>query len=68
MKNATFRQLRVFTQANGQVAIELDHRQMAQALDQGLCQSGQAGSNFNHGLSRLRCDGIDNGFNDAAVR
>jgi hypothetical protein len=41
---------------------------MTQSFDQGLSERSQAGANFNHGLSGLRVDGIDDGIDDATVR
>ena len=61
------RQVRVFAQAHGQIAVQLDHRQVAQALHQGLGQSSQARADLDHGLARLRVDGVHDGIDDAAV-
>ena len=60
-------QLGVAAQLTGQVAVDFDHLQMSQALDQGLGQSGPAGANLDHGLPCLRCNGTDDVFNDRAI-
>ena len=60
-------QLAVAAQALRQVTVELDHRQAPEALHQRLGQCRQAGADFNHGLTGLRVDGIDNGLDDAAI-
>ena len=61
------RQLRVLAQAHGQIAVQLDHRQMAQTLDQRLRECGQAGANLDHGLTGHRGNGVHDGIDDAAV-
>jgi hypothetical protein len=57
----------VGAQPGRQVAVELDHRQVPQTLDQGLSQCGQAGPDFHHGLPRPGINGADDGIDDAAV-
>ena len=61
------RQLRVFAQAHRQVAVELDHREVPQALDQGLREGRQTGADLDHGLTGHRGDGVHDGIDDAAV-
>jgi hypothetical protein len=41
--------------------------EVAQALHQGLRQGGQAGADFHHALAALRCNGLHDGIDDAAV-
>ena len=55
------------TQAGGQVAVQLNHGQLPQALKQGLGQGHQAGANFHHGLARLRCNGAHDVVNDGPI-
>jgi hypothetical protein len=44
----------VLAQARGQVAVQLDHGEPAQALDQRLGQRHQAGADLDHGLAGPR--------------
>ncbi|MNR05500.1 hypothetical protein D3C85_1215340 [compost metagenome] len=60
-------ELLVQTQAKRQVAVQLDHRDAAQALDQGLRQSHQAGTDFHHGIAGFGVDRVDNCIDDAAI-
>ncbi len=46
-------QLGMFTQLTRQIAVQLNHGQVAQALDQGLGQGGQTRTDFHHDLLRL---------------
>jgi hypothetical protein len=55
------------TQAHGQVAVQFDDCELAQPLDQRLRERGQTGPDFNHGLARLRIDGLNDGLDDPAV-
>jgi hypothetical protein len=57
----------VKSKAKRQVTIELNDRQVTQAFNQGLRERGKTRPNFNHGLTGLRMNGIDNAINDAAV-
>ena len=60
-------ELAVQAQAQGQITVEFDHRQAAQALDQRLGERGQAGADLDHGLARLGRDGVHDGVDDAVV-
>ena len=60
-------ELRVRTQPRGQVAVEFDHREAPQPLDQRLRQRRQAGADFDHGLARARVDGAHDGVDDGRV-
>jgi hypothetical protein len=41
---------------------------MAQVLNQGLRQSGQTWTDFDHGVACLRVNVVDDGVDDAVVR
>ena len=55
------------TQFVGQIAIQLDHCQLTQTLDQGLRQSRQTRANFDHRVTGLWCYLFDDGFNDPHI-
>jgi hypothetical protein len=57
----------VRAQARGQVAVQLDDREAAQALHQRLREGGEAGADLHHGLARLRRDLAHDGVDDAGV-
>jgi len=57
----------VQAQTHRQVAVEFDHGEVAQSLDQWLGERGQAGPDLDHGLSGLGIDLVDDGIDDAAV-
>ncbi len=61
------RQVRSPSQAARQIAVQFDHRQMAQTLHQGLSQRAKAGSDFHHPLSGARCDRLHDGVDDRRV-
>ena len=54
-------------QARGQVAVQLNHGELAQTLDQRLGQGHQAGANLDHGLARLGVNGFNNVVDDGAI-
>ena len=54
-------------QPHREVAVELDHGQLAQAFDQRLGQRGEAGADLDHELARLGRDLVDDGFDDGLV-
>ncbi len=60
-------ELAVQAQAQRQVAVELDHREAPQALDQGLRERRQTRPDLDHRVARLRRDGLDDGVDDAVV-
>ena len=60
-------QLRMAAQMGGQVAVEFDHGQPAEALHQRLGQRGQTGPDLHHRLAGHRGDGGHNGVDDAVV-
>ena len=55
------------TPASGQVAVQLDHRQAAAALQHRLGQGTQAGTDLHQRFTRLGGDGAHDGVNHAAV-
>ena len=57
----------MLTQPARQVAVEFDHGQGPQALDQWLRERGQAGANLDHHLSGGGCDLAHDGVDDGAV-
>ena len=57
----------MLAQALGQIAVELNDRELAQSFDQRLRHGGQAGADLDHGVAGLRVDGAHDGVNDAAV-
>ena len=60
-------ELRMLTQACGQIAVQLNHGQAAKPLHQGLGQCSKTRANFNHKLPRTRVDSQDYGVNNAVV-
>ena len=60
-------QERVLTQAARQIAVELDHGQVPQALDQRLRERGQAGTDLDHHLPGGGCNFAHDGVDDGAV-
>jgi hypothetical protein len=55
------------SRANSQIAINLNHGEMAQTFHQGLGQGSKARTDFNHALTRNRINGSDNGINDGVI-
>ncbi len=60
-------ELPVLAQPRGQVAVQLDHREPAQAFDQRLGQRRQPRADLHHGLPGLGRDGAHNRIDDALV-
>ena len=60
-------ELRVRAQAHGQVAVQFDDGEPAQALDQGLGQRGQPGADLDHGVAWFGRYRLDDAVDDAAV-
>src|SRR5690606_19418245 len=60
-------ELLVQAQAQGQVAVKLDHGEPADALDQRLGQGHQARADLDHGIAGFGVDRIDNGIDNAAI-
>ena len=57
----------MLAQAAGQIAVEFDHTQAAQALHQRLRQRGQAGPDLHHRVSRAGGDCLHDRLDDALV-
>ena len=55
------------TQALRKVAIELDHHQPTQTLDQGLSQRSQTRADLDHRLTRTGVDGTHDLMNDRVI-
>lgn len=60
-------QLRMLAQALRQVAVQLDHGEPPQPLDQRLRQRRQPRPDFNHGLARLRRNGAHDPIDDGRI-
>ena len=60
-------ELRMLAQLPGQVAVQLNHRELAQTLHQRLRQGRKPGANFHHNLAGPRRDRLDDLFDDALV-
>lgn len=54
-------------QAHGQIAVKLNHGELAEPLNERLRQRGQTGADFNHRLAGFGRNGVHDGVNDASV-
>ena len=55
------------TQSSRQITVQLNHVQVAQALNQGLCERGQAWADLDHGLACQGVDGVNDAIDDGAI-
>ncbi len=60
-------ELGMLAQLPGQVAVQLDHSQVPQSLNQRLRQGRQPGPDLHHSLARPRRNRLDDAFDDALV-
>jgi hypothetical protein len=56
-----------FLQAHDQVAVEFDHMQLVEVIEQQARHRAKTGADFDHGIGACRYDGLDNVLQDLLV-